>query len=72
MTEDEIERKIKDAWAAGFEAGRDAAVARVLAVVQVRETKLGGRRAGLVTTAVRNLAGILREIKPPTGTSEAP
>lgn len=65
MTDEEAAHLFPAAWAAGFRAGRDAAIARAESVVSIRETRLGGRRAGMVTTAIRNVAVMLREVEPP-------
>lgn len=56
---------MQHAWGTGYRAGRDAAVARVLAVARMREDALRGRRAGFVTVAVRNLAAVIGELEPP-------
>jgi hypothetical protein len=52
-------------YTAGFRDGVNAAVSRTLAVAEVREGSRGSHRAGMVTTAIRNLALTLAEVGPP-------
>lgn len=63
-TQPDLAEMLNAAWTAGFRAGRAAAAGRVSSIADLRTNRLGGRRAGMVTTAIRNVAAMAAEVQP--------